>query len=443
MFVQGGRSVIVVIVVTINATGQSKITNLQVAIGIDQQIRGLQVAVQDIARMNVLEAAQDLIDKILNVIHAELLFGINDPVQIGFHEIRDHVHVVVVFHVRNGGWHHVLNGHNVFVSKVLQQFDFSQDPLGIDFIVKGSGDHFDGNFGVGRVGGLSVLGTNHHTVGAAANDAQKRVASIDRKRVLAGGEGMAGVGLFYCLFFLELLFGVVHQGENLLFAEAFGITSVVVVVVHDHFHPSFTDIGIDVVHFVGRVTNRGRSRRGSGKGVMIIVKVLTASGGHAVVVVLGGLVERGAATAAALTNHGWIGAVMIAGAGRVRRARAHRRSVLLEKMVVRVCLLCRLLPAGVVDACHWMLVVVVVAHVHGHTHPGAACHAGHFLGPLLPRGIQVANAVQSTITVVVVVATSSSTRKVLVAVSATVSITSSRRRSSGCSSLNGEAVSVL
>lgn len=46
---------------------QTKISNLQLAIGIDQQVAGLQVTVQDIGAVNVFETAQDLVDEGLEV----------------------------------------------------------------------------------------------------------------------------------------------------------------------------------------------------------------------------------------------------------------------------------------------------------------------------------------------------------------------------------------
>jgi hypothetical protein len=45
------------------ATRQAKVANLQLAISIDEQISRLEVAVQDIGRMNVFQAAQDLVDE--------------------------------------------------------------------------------------------------------------------------------------------------------------------------------------------------------------------------------------------------------------------------------------------------------------------------------------------------------------------------------------------
>lgn len=45
------------------ATCKTEITNFELAISIDQQIARLQIAVQNIGRVDVLEAAQDLVNK--------------------------------------------------------------------------------------------------------------------------------------------------------------------------------------------------------------------------------------------------------------------------------------------------------------------------------------------------------------------------------------------
>ena len=45
--------------------------------------------------MHEKESAKDLVDKVLDVIVAELLPGVDDPMQVGLHEFSDDVDVVV------------------------------------------------------------------------------------------------------------------------------------------------------------------------------------------------------------------------------------------------------------------------------------------------------------------------------------------------------------
>lgn len=51
-----------------DASGQTKVTDLEVTVGVDKQIRRLEVAVQHVGRMDVLESAEDLVQKVLRVV---------------------------------------------------------------------------------------------------------------------------------------------------------------------------------------------------------------------------------------------------------------------------------------------------------------------------------------------------------------------------------------
>lgn len=49
------------------AARETKVANLELAVGIDEQVAGLQVTMQHIGRVNVLEATEDLVDEGLKV----------------------------------------------------------------------------------------------------------------------------------------------------------------------------------------------------------------------------------------------------------------------------------------------------------------------------------------------------------------------------------------
>lgn len=67
-------------------------THLQITRLVQQQIARLQVAMQHIGRVNVLEAAQDLVQEIADVIVAQPL-RLQQLVQIGLHQALHDVHV--------------------------------------------------------------------------------------------------------------------------------------------------------------------------------------------------------------------------------------------------------------------------------------------------------------------------------------------------------------
>ena len=69
--------------------------DLEVTGGVDEQVGGLQVAVQHVGRVDVLQAAQDLVEEVADVVVAQLL-GLQQLVQVRLHQsLHD---------VAGGGW---------------------------------------------------------------------------------------------------------------------------------------------------------------------------------------------------------------------------------------------------------------------------------------------------------------------------------------------------
>jgi hypothetical protein len=67
--------------------GETKIANLELAVGIDEQVAGLEIAVQDVGRVDVFETAQDLVDEGLEMRVGEGLAGADNGGQIALHEL--------------------------------------------------------------------------------------------------------------------------------------------------------------------------------------------------------------------------------------------------------------------------------------------------------------------------------------------------------------------
>ena len=67
-------------------TRQTKVTDFQLAIGIDQQVTGFQVTVQDVGRMDILQPAKNLVDEGLEMGIGQRLSGANNRGQITFHQ---------------------------------------------------------------------------------------------------------------------------------------------------------------------------------------------------------------------------------------------------------------------------------------------------------------------------------------------------------------------
>lgn len=49
------------------AAGKTKVTNLELTVGIDEEVARLEISVEDIGGVDVLEAAEDLVDERLEV----------------------------------------------------------------------------------------------------------------------------------------------------------------------------------------------------------------------------------------------------------------------------------------------------------------------------------------------------------------------------------------
>ena len=72
--------------------GKAKVTDLEHAVGVDQEISRLDIAVDDLGRMQVLDAPQNLVEEYFDVVLRQVLRGYDDLVQVGLHELRDHVY---------------------------------------------------------------------------------------------------------------------------------------------------------------------------------------------------------------------------------------------------------------------------------------------------------------------------------------------------------------
>ena len=129
-----------VLVLRVHAPREAEVADRQVAVGVHEQVRRLEIAVEHVRAVHPLEPAEDLVQEVLRVLLAERLRGAHDPVQVALHELRDDVHVLEVFGQRRHRAD-VDQADDVFMpAEVAQQLDFPQDALRIDEIFE-SGSH--------------------------------------------------------------------------------------------------------------------------------------------------------------------------------------------------------------------------------------------------------------------------------------------------------------
>mmetsp|Transcript_27717 Transcript_27717/g.73215 ORF Transcript_27717/g.73215 Transcript_27717/m.73215 type:complete len:454 (+) Transcript_27717:27-1388(+) len=93
-----------------DAPCQAKVADLHLAVGVQQDVRGLDVTVEHLPGVHVLQRLEQLVDDVLLVDLLEDL-GADDRVQVGLHEVADQIDVLVIV-----GLEHVQQPHNVLVS---------------------------------------------------------------------------------------------------------------------------------------------------------------------------------------------------------------------------------------------------------------------------------------------------------------------------------------
>mmetsp|Transcript_68291 Transcript_68291/g.213604 ORF Transcript_68291/g.213604 Transcript_68291/m.213604 type:complete len:378 (+) Transcript_68291:256-1389(+) len=123
-----------VLLVVPEAACQAEVADLEVAVLVHQDVRGLQVAVDHVGAVEVEEAAEDLVGEVLMVLVVQHLLGVDDLVEVRLHEVRDDVDVVkigVVWRV------HVQDANDVVVLEVPQELDLAQDPLAVHEVAEG------------------------------------------------------------------------------------------------------------------------------------------------------------------------------------------------------------------------------------------------------------------------------------------------------------------
>lgn len=121
--------------------GKTEVAYLQVAVRVDQQVGGLQVAVDHVGSVDHLQPAQRLVDEVLDVVVRQVLC-LDHTVQVRLHQLLDNVHLVeVVKRVRSLD---VEDRDDVLVLEVLQDLDLPQRPQRKQRLRKGL-DLLDGN----------------------------------------------------------------------------------------------------------------------------------------------------------------------------------------------------------------------------------------------------------------------------------------------------------
>mmetsp|Transcript_60288 Transcript_60288/g.140419 ORF Transcript_60288/g.140419 Transcript_60288/m.140419 type:complete len:344 (+) Transcript_60288:233-1264(+) len=119
---------------------EPKVTDLEITILVHQKIRRFQITVHHADAVQVDQASEDLMNKVLVMLLRERLFRIDHLVQVSFHEIGDNVDVLKV---RRFGRVHVEDPNDVFMVELPQQLHLSQDSFAINKIPERVSDLLD------------------------------------------------------------------------------------------------------------------------------------------------------------------------------------------------------------------------------------------------------------------------------------------------------------
>lgn len=131
----------------VDASSQAKVTNLQVAVYVHQQIAGLDVSVHNVCGVQIKQASKQLVHEVTEVTVAQRLLRVDQTTKVCFHLFSHDVHVLIVSHVV---WLlDVDQFDNVFVFKELQDLDLTQDALCIDDVRESCLNLFDCNLSFG------------------------------------------------------------------------------------------------------------------------------------------------------------------------------------------------------------------------------------------------------------------------------------------------------
>ena len=152
----------VAVLVELDDSGQAEVAYLEQAVAVDEQVAGLDVAVDDARRVEVLDAAQYLVEEELDVVLGEHLRTGDDLVQVGLHELGENVDLVE--EVGHGRLEHVDRVQDVVVLEHAEHLDLAEDALGRDDRLEDVGHLFERH------------ATTRARIGHRPDDAERAVA---------------------------------------------------------------------------------------------------------------------------------------------------------------------------------------------------------------------------------------------------------------------------
>ena len=124
-------------------TCQTEIANLQIAVGVNEEISWLEVPVVNACGVNVLKTSENLVQEKLNVIIGQRLVGLNNLGEIRLHQFGNYINLI---ETRSILWaQNSLDTQDVFVVQESLDLQFPVRSQREDPMLEGLDNLFDGH----------------------------------------------------------------------------------------------------------------------------------------------------------------------------------------------------------------------------------------------------------------------------------------------------------
>ena len=154
---------------------EAKVTNLEIASCVQQQVTGLQVTMEDIGRVDVLEAPENLVEKVANVVITESL-GLEQLVEVSLHQALDNVDITETVDV---DWtEDVADIDDILVLEPVEDLDLPEGSLAVSLMLKRA-DLLDGYLALS----LDIQSGHNHPVGALPDVLEVEIPVTDTEHL--------------------------------------------------------------------------------------------------------------------------------------------------------------------------------------------------------------------------------------------------------------------
>lgn len=118
------------VLLLLETTSKTEIADLEVAVGVEEKVGRFEVTVDDVSGVDVLQTTENLVNEVLDVFIGESVVGVDDFVEISVHVIKNNEELLEVAISRDK----ITEANDVLVIEVTEEFDLTEDTLGIDKI---------------------------------------------------------------------------------------------------------------------------------------------------------------------------------------------------------------------------------------------------------------------------------------------------------------------